>query len=250
MSMVATSFIVAYCFSLVLVMMGLYLQNTLRLTSHETGIYFLAMTLAVGILSPIGGKLADHMDIRIPIIAGLSLTFFALLVLSGLGANSEAIIVCGGLLLAGLGLGIGFPSMNTAMFRTLTPSEINTGSAIFTMSMTLGNAISVIASTSFLVLFGRPKLIELMSDAGSSMTVEKQQALISIISKVEHTPEQLKQFPESQIPGLLGLIDQAFLHGFSVTLWIGMSLTVLAGGIFLKYFRIQNLQTPVMHNAI
>lgn len=246
MSMVSTCFIVAYCFSLVLVMMGLYLQNTLRLSSSETGIYFLAMTIAVGVLSPIGGKLADRMDIRIPIIAGLSLIFFALLILSCLDASSSIVMVCGGLLLAGLGLGIGFPSMNTGMFRTLDTSEINTGSAIFTMSMTLGNAISVIASTSFLVIFGRPKLIDLIATSGSSITVEEQNALISIMGKVEHTPEQLKQFPAEQIPSLLGLIDQAFLYGFSVTLWIGMFLTVLAAGIFLKYFKCKNAQAPAV----
>jgi EmrB/QacA subfamily drug resistance transporter len=243
MSTVATGFIAAYCFSLVLVMMALYLQNTLKLTSSETGIYFLAMTLAVGILSPIGGKLADHMDIRIPITAGSCLTVFSLLVLSYLDASSSAFMVCGGLLLAGLGLGIGFPSINTGMFRALNPSEINTGSAIFTMAMTLGNAISVIASTSFLVMFGRPKLIDLMASTGTSITVEEQQALISIISKVEHTPEQLKQFPAEQIPGLLQLIDHAFLYGYSITLWIGAFLSLVAIGVFLKYFSCTNTQT-------
>jgi MFS family permease len=250
MSTVFTGLIVAYCFSLVLIMMALYLQNTLRLTSNETGIYFLAMTLAVGILSPIGGKLADHMDIRIPIMTGLSLTILALLVLSMLDAHSSTVYVCSGLLLAGLGLGIGFPSMNTAMFRTLKPAEINTGSAIFTMSLTLGNAISVIASTSLLVMFGRPKLLELIGQAGSSITLEEQQALISIISKVEHTPEQLKQFPQDQIPGLLGLIDQAFLHGFSITLWVGMFLSLVASALFLKYFQTQNTHSPTMSAVI
>lgn len=53
MSTVAAGFIMAYCFSLVLVMMALYLQNTLRLSSADTGWYFLAMTLAVGFLSPL-----------------------------------------------------------------------------------------------------------------------------------------------------------------------------------------------------
>lgn len=237
MSAVAAAFVMAYCFSLVLVMIGLYLQSTLRLPSNDAGYYFLAMTLAVGILSPIGGKLADHIDVRIPIIAGYTLSVLALCVLSLLDADSSVILVCGGLLLAGLGLGIGFPSLNTGMFRTLSPSEINTGSAIFTMAMTLGNAISIIASTSFLVMFGRPKLMNLIAEAGSAISTEKQQALINIISKVEHTPEQLKQFPKEQIPDLLGLIDQAFLYGFSITLWIGAVLSILGGAIFLKYYR-------------
>jgi EmrB/QacA subfamily drug resistance transporter len=237
MSTVAAAFIMAYCFSLVLVMMGLYLQNTLKLSNNETGMYFLAMTLAVGILSPIGGKLADRMDLRIPIIVGYILTMGALLILSSLGAGSSAFMVCGGLLLAGLGLGTGFPSLNTGMFRTLNASEINTGSAIFTMAMTLGNAISVVASTSFLVMFGRPKLIDLMTTDGSFIPLQEQQALISIISKVGHTAEHLKQFPKDQIPDLLELVNRAFLYGFRITLWIGIVLSIFAAGIVLRYFK-------------
>ena len=109
MSTVAVGFIAAYCFSLVLVMMGLYLQNTLKLTSSETGLYFLAMTLAVGILSPIGGKLADHMDIRIPITTGSCLTVLALMLLSQLDATSSALIVLWRLTLSGSGIRYWFP---------------------------------------------------------------------------------------------------------------------------------------------
>lgn len=121
------------------------------------------------------------------------------------------------------------------------------------MAMTLGNAISVIASTSFLVMFGRPKLIGLMAEAGSTLTTDEQQALISIITKVEHTPEQLKQFPAEQIPSLLGLIDEAFLYGFSLTFWIGMVLSIIGVGLFLKYFRgisentKKTITAPMMH---
>lgn len=237
MSIIASYFILSYCFALVLVMMGLYLQNTLKLSNSETGMCFLAMTVAFGILSPVGGKLADRMDIRIPVTVGFALIFCGLLVLGCLTASSSMIMVCGGLLLAGLGLGVGFPSMNTGIFRTLAPSEINTGSAIFVMAATLGNAISVIASTSLLIAFARPKLIDLMAALKPPITVEEQQALISIISRVEHTPEQLKQFPSEQVPALLGVVEQAFLYGFSVTLWIGMALVVLAVGIFLAYFK-------------
>ena len=145
------------------------------------------------------------MDIKIPVVMGLSFTFFALLLLSQLNASSSTVFVCSGLLFAGLGLGIGFPSMNTAMFRTLNPTEINTGSAIFTMAMMLGNSISIVASTSLLVMFGRPKLISLIAAEGSSITLEEQQALVNILTKVEHTPEQLKQFPADQIKNGLSI---------------------------------------------
>lgn len=242
LSAVATCFIVAYGFSLVFVMMSLYMQNTLKLSSEMTGYYFLAMTIPLGILSPIGGKLADKINTKIPILTGLCLTIVSYSIFSLLTAQSTNYIVWLGLLFAGLGLGIGFPAMNTAMFRSLEPSEINTGSAIFTMGMTLGNAVSVVVSTSLLVLFGRLRLVDLISEAGTSITPQGQQTLIDVISKVEHTAAQLKDFPSQQVPELLNLIDLAFLRGFAVTWWVGIVLCVIAGVQFLKYYKEKNTQ--------
>jgi EmrB/QacA subfamily drug resistance transporter len=250
MSAVAASFIGSYCFALVLVMMGLYLQNTLRLSSNEAGHVFLAMTLAVGILSPVGGKLADHMDMRIPSISGSLITFLALFYLSFLGVNSSLTVVVVGMFLAGLGLGIGFPSVNTAMFRTLTPQEINTGSAIYTMAMMLGNSVSVILSTSLLVMSARPKLSSLLLNEGYRINAEEHNQLTNILGQVEHTKEQLQGFPDQQIPKLLSLIDHAFLHGFSITLWIGMALSTLAAWILFRYLKNIPLQQHHETNAV
>lgn len=232
-SIVVICFLTAYCFSLVLVMLGLYLQNTLHLTSSQTGLYFLSMTLAVGILSPFGGKMADHMDIRIPMIAGAVLTAIALFVLSLFDATSSPLFVCGGLLLAGLGLGIGFPSLNTALFRTLESNDINTGSGIFTMAMMLGNSLSVIVSTSLLVMFGRFKLFDLVGQEGLSISSDEFQLLAGVLAQVEHTSEQLVGFPSEQIPLLLKMIDQSFLYGYSLNLLIGMVLSVISTFVIL-----------------
>ncbi len=40
------------------------------------------------------------------------------------------------------------------------------------------------------------------------------------------------------ISSLLGFIDQAFLYGFRITLWIGAALTALAITVLLKYFTV------------
>lgn len=237
MGAVITVFLLAYCFALILVMMSLYLQNTLKLSSYMTGLYFLPMTLAMGILSPIGGKLADHIDIRIPIITGTLLTLCGLVILTFLHEGTPPLHVFLGLCLTGIGLGVVFPCLNTAMFRTLNPSDINTGSAIFTMSMTLSNGVSVIISTSALVIFGRTKLMNHIAHMGHTLTQEEEQALTKIMSSVEHTAEQLKQFPTEKIPTLLQAVDQGFLYGFRATLWIGIVLSLFSILIFLKCFR-------------
>lgn len=228
MATVVSMALFSYCFALIMVMMSLYLQNTLHLNSSETGLVFLAMTLAMGILSPIGGKLADRAGVHVPIMNGAILITAALLMLSFLSSTSSLWFVCGGLLLAGLGLGLSFPSLNTAMFRTIAASEINTGSGIFTMAMMIANSISVIISTSLLVIVGRINLDVLLKSSEMSLNADQQEQLVVVISKVEHTASQLSNFLPSYTETLLQLINHSFLKGFQVTLWIGAVCSLIA----------------------
>lgn len=250
MATVGASFFCSYCFALVLIMMSLYLQNTLHLNSSETGYIFLSMTLAVGILSPIGGRLADRVGVCIPIIIGSLFIATALLLLSFLTATYSLWGVCGGLLLAGLGLGIGFPSLNTAMFRTLNPQEINTGSGIFTMAMMIANSVSVIISTSILVGVGRSKLTFLLNKNDFSLDSQQQEILAKIISKVEHTAAQLQDFLPVQVPKLLQLIDQSFLQGFKLTLWIGCVFSLMCVVLVYRYLRHLPQQKPADESVV
>lgn len=249
MATVGAMALFSYCFALIMVMMSLYLQNTLHLDSSETGLVFLAMTLAMGILSPIGGKLADRTGVHVPILSGALLITASLLMLSFLNSSSSLGVVCGGLLLAGLGLGLSFPSLNTAMFRTIAAPEINTGSGIFTMAMMIANSISVIIATSLLVIMGRINLTFLLKSSEMSLNADQQEKLVSVISKVEHTASQLADFPAHQVDNLLQLIDHSFLKGFQVTLWIG---AVCSGGAFIvvyRYLRHLPQQNSVTHEG-
>lgn len=155
MSIGGATFGTSYCFSLILVMIALYLQNTLKMSSLETGCIFLAMTLSVGLLSPIGGKLVDLIEIRLPLIIAFVILFSALLTMSFFSEITSFTAIIVALFLAELGIGFIFPAMNTAMFRTIEPSDINTGSAIFVMCAMLGNTFSIIVSTSLITIVGR-----------------------------------------------------------------------------------------------
>lgn len=228
-------------FSLILVMMSLYLQNTLRYTSYETGLIFLPMTLAIGILSPIGGKFADRMDIRIPIISGFIMIGISTCMMSFLHEKSSLLYVCIALFFAGFGLGQSWPNLNTAMFRAVKPTEINTASGIFTMATMLANSLSVILATSLMVIFGRQKLSFLMNQKGLEVNTEQYQTLTSIIAQVEHSPKQLQNFTTEQIPDFLEIIDKAFLHGLSIDMWVGTIFTLC--GIIPVYWGLKHLKT-------
>lgn len=223
-----------YNFSLILVMMGLYLQNTLHYSGYEAGIIFLAMTLAIGLLSPIGGKIGDKVDIRYPIIAGFLCLALSTFLMSLLDGSSSVFTVLIALLFAGIGLGLSWPTLNAAMMRAVEPHEINTASALFTMATMVANTLGVIVSTSLVVMFGQSKLTALLSAKNITLLDDQNTILFSAINQVEHTAKQLADLPEHLIPELLTFLDASFVYGLTRDMWIGGALSLLGCLLVLK----------------
>jgi EmrB/QacA subfamily drug resistance transporter len=217
-----------YNFSLILVMMSLYIQNTLHYPAYETGLIFLGMTLTIGILSPIGGKITDIIDIRWIVFFGFILIAIATLMMSFLNAHSSLLYITIAFICAGLGIGTSWPALNTALFRAVKPTEINTASGLFTMAVMIANSLSVIVATSLVTKLGQHKLSTLLTEKGLTLTPEQHTTLVQVISQVDHSPAQLSNFPAEQVPVLLDLINQAFLYSFKWDMWIGMVLALVA----------------------
>lgn len=237
-----------YNFSLILIMVGIYLQNTLHLSGYDAGMIFLSMTLTIGLLSPIGGKIGDKIEIRLPITAGFLSLSLATVMMSFMDGSSSHLFIKTALFFAGLGLGLSWPTLNAAMMRAVDAKAINTASALFTMATMIANTLGVILSTSFLVLFGQGKLIELLSKSTLSLSAAEETTLLSLIQKVEHTADQLSQFSPERIPELLYAVDQAFVYGLSCTMWIGSALTAL--GAVMIFTKLKNLNTTSAHPTV
>ena len=218
-------------FSLVLVLMGLYLQNTQGYSSYETGLIFFALTLSMGALSPLGGKMVDKLGLRQPMLFGAITTAIAMFLLSGLGEGSSLLFILVSLFIMGTGMGAFFTSTNTAMMRSVPEATLNVASGVFTMWMMLGNTLSVILSTSFVVLFGRDALFEKIQTHHMDLTSEQIQEVTNVIAKIEHTPEQLSAFPQEQVPLLLEWVREAYVHGFSINMMLGCLWALIAAGI-------------------
>jgi len=236
-------FFMAINFSLILVMMGLYLQNTLNYSSYETGLIFISMTISMGLLSPIGGKMIDAFGIKSPMILGSLLSAIALGLMAFLKVDSSLYFVVTVLFLAGTGLGVYFTACNTAMMRAVPEEDLNVASGVYMMLMMIGNTLSIVLSTSFVVLFGRSHLLESAQKYGLALSPQQQQSLVGIISKVEHSASQLQAFPAEQVPQLLTWIDEAFVYGLSLNMMFGCGFALVATG--LTIWGIGTFKTPV-----
>ncbi|MEB3701501.1 MFS transporter [Candidatus Bealeia paramacronuclearis] len=226
-------FFMAMNFSLILVLMGLYLQNTQGYSSYETGLVFFAMTISMGLLSPFGGKMVDHFGLKLPMLFGCIATGIATFLFSGLGVGSSLYFILVALFLVGAGMGAYFTACSTAMMRAVPQEDLNVASGVFTMWMMVGNTLSIILSTSLVVLFGRASLFERLETHKVLLTPLQKDELAEVIAKVEHTPDQLAAFPQDQIPVFLEWITEAFVHGFSINMMLGTLWAILATGLTL-----------------
>ncbi len=215
-------------FSSTLVIIGLYLQNILQYNTSEAGLIFMTMTLALGVLSPIGGKLVDKMDARIPIVGGMLIMAVALWMASQFSANASLIQVLIALFLVGVGLGITFPSLNAAMMKSVNPKNLNTASGVFIMGGTFGNSIGVIVSTNLVIFLGKAGFLSTIAAEKLPITSTQQSAILQLFSSAHHdfstfagmSPEKLQQVSE--------YFKQAFVDAMSVTMLVGMSFALLA----------------------
>jgi EmrB/QacA subfamily drug resistance transporter len=235
-------FLMSMNFSMVLVLMGLYLQNTLHYSSYETGLAFIMMTLTMGGLSPVGGKMIDLFGVKHPMIFGALTTAMATGLMASLGSDSSLLYVLVSLFMAGMGMGAYFTACNTAMLWAAPEGDLNVASGVYMMFMMLGNTISVVLSTSLVVLFGRQYIFQISQGQGLELSLQQHQELAEIIAKIEHVSSQFKSFPADQIPQMGEWVDAAFVHGLSMNMMIGTVFALIAAG--LTAWGMEGLKTP------
>lgn len=240
-------FFMAINFSMVLVLMGLYLQNTLHYSSYHAGLVFISMTISMGFLSPIGGKMIDTFGIRGPMTLGALLTSFAMAMMAFLNVNSSLSYVVTSLFCVGTGLGMYFTACNTAMMRSVPQEDLNVASGVFMMFMMVGNTLSIILSTSFVVMFGRDYLWTTTQEKGMILVPAQHQQLAEVIAKVEHSANQLTSFSTDQIPFLLHSIDEAFVYGFSINMIMGAFAALVSASLTLWGIRSLRASTETSH---
>lgn len=221
--------LIAMCFSSTLVLISLYLQNTLEYSNYETGLIFISMTITMGILSPLGGQIADRFHTRLPLLIGCFLTAFSMGLMAFFGSDSSLFYVIMSLFLVGAGLALFYTAANTAMFQAVPAKNLSIASGLYTMSMMLGNTVSIVLSTHLVVFFGRNHLME--SIKGMTLTPEQHQSLTQIIAQVDHSALQLRGFPADDIPQLLAWIEQAFIYGLSLNMILGVAFALTAASL-------------------
>jgi len=123
--------------------MSLYLQELRGLSALGTGLVFLPMMLAGGVLTPFIARLGERLGSRILIIAGLLAMTAGLTVIALLPAPVPVPVLSALMILVGLGGPLVMPPVMVLLLEAVPARRAGVASGVFNTSRQVGGALAV-----------------------------------------------------------------------------------------------------------
>jgi EmrB/QacA subfamily drug resistance transporter len=136
----------------VLVVVPFYFERADGFGTVRTGLELMVMPVALGLVAPFSGRMADAVGVRRPAVTGLVVTATGLLLLAALRPSTPGFLALLALVGAGLGL---FTSPNNAGIMAAVPArQSGLASGLLNMSRGLGTAMGLAVSIAVFGAFG------------------------------------------------------------------------------------------------
>jgi MFS family permease len=137
----------------VLVVVPFYLERSAGFGVVRTGMELMVMPVALGLVAPFSGRMADRCGVRAPAVTGMALVTVGLLGLAGLRPSTGGFLVL--LVVIGAGLGLFVSPNNAGIMASVPAPQSGLASGLLNMSRGLGTAMGLaVASAVFGALHG------------------------------------------------------------------------------------------------
>ncbi|WP_144979860.1 MDR family MFS transporter [Halomonas sp. C22] len=128
-----------------ILLVPLWMQNTLGFGPLTTGLVFLATALVAAICSPMAGRLIDRYSPRWCIGVGLIATLVSLIGLGTLTAATPVWMIAAWMALRGVGMGCAYLPSSTVGMKDLPEQSVTQASAMNNMSRRLASSLGIVA---------------------------------------------------------------------------------------------------------
>jgi EmrB/QacA subfamily drug resistance transporter len=126
----------------------LYLQEVLRYSAIQTGIAFIAITLAIGTFSNVGQALTSRIGVRRVLTIGLLMAAASIGLYARMPADGHYFWdVFPALILGGIGLGLSFVPVTIAALQGVQPVDAGIASGLINTTRQIGGAVGIAAVT-------------------------------------------------------------------------------------------------------
>lgn len=123
----------------------LYLQNVLSYSPTATGLAYAPFSLAVVVGSLIGATLVSRVGLGFAMVSGLAVVAAAMLVSTGIKAESGSLYLLAGIVLSGLGLGCAAVASTAAGVSAVAADERGLASGLLNAAAQIGTAVGIAA---------------------------------------------------------------------------------------------------------
>ena len=124
-------------------LMPFYFEQLRGFSTARAGLLLTPMSVAVGVVGPLSGSLADRIGSRLLSPLGLAVAALGLLMLSRLDASSALWFIILALALGGIGRGIFFSPNTSSLMGAAPGSESGMASGLLAVGRTVGQALSI-----------------------------------------------------------------------------------------------------------
>ncbi|MDF1797272.1 MAG: MFS transporter [Coxiellaceae bacterium] len=226
-----TRIVFMYAWMSTMLFIPLYLQNVVGYTPLKTGLLILIMTAMIAITSPLTGRVIDKVEFKRPNIFSLFFCAVACLLLSQLNAQPQMIILVLALLIFGLGTGMHIPSTINGILRTSAKQHASTGMGLFFTIAFIGAIMGIAISGSYMSAKSNVMMLKLLV-ADHITIVSKALQRLQTIASGAHDGKWLQgHVANNQLPQLLHIANQSFMHTFTQLMWINTVLLLI--GMFV-----------------
>ena len=126
----------------------LYLQEVLHYSAIETGVAFIAITLAIGIFSNVGQALTSRIGVRRVLTIGLLMAAASIGLYARMPADGHYFWdVFPALVLGGIGLGLSFVPVTIAALQGVQPADAGIAAGLINTTRQIGGAVGIAAVT-------------------------------------------------------------------------------------------------------
>jgi|TARA_R110001583_G_scaffold191541_6_gene356998 EmrB/QacA subfamily drug resistance transporter len=128
----------------------LFAQHQLNASAFAAGLLLLPGGAALAAILPLGGTLADRIEVRKVVVAGLLCFAGGSGALALSGSSTALIWVATWVVLGRIGLGLLIPSLNGGVMRLADPDDLNAVTAAMNFSRQLGGALGIVLLAAWL----------------------------------------------------------------------------------------------------
>lgn len=228
--------LVMFCLVGFIFLTVIYLQAVRGFSSMETGLIVLPLPLALMIVSPFAGRLADRIQMRWLMSAGMLMVALAFSLLAQVNPEISGQAFIGPLALAGLGLGLVMAPLSAIVMASAPVASSGAASGILTTMRQVGATLGITVLGAILQ-FNMVKNLRLFFEGVPFMPQTAKDAILEGVSHGGMGDAVTKDAPEFLKLLIEQVMTEQFTLALSTTLTTAMYICIVGAivALFLNY---------------